>query len=245
MLFLVALALLASGEIKPSVLAKGTRQLSTAELNAKLAGTEVELVVPPEMRWLHPGEYFTKDGNYTLYGHQEKSTGSYRVRDNAVCTKVAGEPENCRFILVDVDGLFWIGTNTIYADQFRQIRFKAVKDRESVRSGIAPQVAKRRILAGSELRQALSGKYLELSFPPEMKMFVYPEQFNPDGTYVRYGDNSEREGTYSIRGDRFCTIAKPYKPRCRHLYVGSNGRFWVSDIRTPNNTQSVTLEVIR
>ena len=129
---MVALVLLASEEVgstKPSILAKGTRQLSTVELNAKLVGAEVELVVPPEMRWLHPGEYFYRDGRYVLYDHQEKSTGSYRVRDNAVCTKIEGEREECRFIFVDVDGLFWTATNKIYADQFRQIRFKKIEDR--------------------------------------------------------------------------------------------------------------------
>ena len=132
MLLMAALVFLASedvGSTKPSTLAKETRQLSTVELNTKLVGAEVELVVPPEMRWLHPGEYFYADGRYVLYDHQEKSTGSYRVRDHAVCTRVEGEPEACRFIFVDVDGLFWIGSNKIYPDQLRQIRFKKIEGR--------------------------------------------------------------------------------------------------------------------
>ena len=113
----------------PATLAKGTRQLSTAELSAKLVGFEVELVVPPEMRWLHPGEYFYKDDKYNLYGHQEKSTGSYKIRNDVVCTRVVREAEACRFIFVDMDGLFWIAPNKVYPDQFRQIRFKTIEER--------------------------------------------------------------------------------------------------------------------
>lgn len=119
---------LAAGDA-PTTLAKGTRQLSTAELNAKLVGREIELVVVPEMRWLHPGEYFYRDGRYMLYGHQEKWTGSYTIRDNVVCTRVENGPETCRFIFADVDGLFWIAPNKIYPDQFRQIRLKTIEER--------------------------------------------------------------------------------------------------------------------
>jgi len=130
MLMLIALAILAadtSPSDKPTMLAKGTRQLSTAELKVKLVGAEVELVVPPEMRWLHPGEYFYRNGKYVLYDHQEKSTGSYRIRDDAVCTSVEGAADTCRFIFRDVDGLFWISPNKIYPDQMRQVRFKTIR----------------------------------------------------------------------------------------------------------------------
>lgn len=132
MLMMTALAMLAlevSLSTGPTVLAKGTRQLSTAELNARLVGAEVELVVPPEMRWLHPGEYFYRNGRYILYGHQEKSKGAYRVKDDAVCTTVDEQAEECRFIFLDVDGLFWIASNKIHPDQLRQIRFKTIDER--------------------------------------------------------------------------------------------------------------------
>lgn len=244
MLLMVALALLASEEVKPSILAKGTRQLSTVELNAKLVGAEVELVVPPEMRWLHPGEYFYKDGKYVLYDHQEKSTGSYQVRDNAVCTKVDGEPEECRFIFADADGLFWIGTNKIYADQFRQIRFKEIKNRESLPSSAAPQ-ALDRALAGAELRNAVSGKFIKLAFPPEMKLPVYPERFNRDGTYVSYGDNEEQVGRYWFKGNRFCVVAEHTERHCRYLFLGSDGRYWISATKNPSDLAPATVKPIR
>lgn len=124
---LIASVLTAS--LAPVTLAKGSRQLSNAELSARLVGSQVELVVPPEMRWLHPGEDFYKDGRYILYSHQEKSTGSYTIRDDVVCTKVESEAAACRFIFVDVDGLFWIASNKVYPDQFRQIRFKPIEER--------------------------------------------------------------------------------------------------------------------
>lgn len=125
---IVALVATAQGaSLSPTTLAKGTRQLSTAELKAKLGGFEVELVVVPEMRWLHPGEYFYRSGKYVRYEHQAKSTGSYSIRDDVVCTRVEGEAEECRFIFVDVDGLFWIAPNKTYPDQFRQIRFRMIE----------------------------------------------------------------------------------------------------------------------
>lgn len=99
-----------------------------------------------------------------------------------------------------------------------------------------------RKLTAAELQKTLPGTFIEEVLPAYMRMEPYPERFDEDGSYTRYGDNEERVGKYWIKGNRFCVVAKHTPRHCRHLFVDSHGRLWMSEPANSTGMQRITIK---
>ena len=72
-----------------------------------------------------------------------------------------------------------------------------------------------------------------------------PEQFNRDGTYIRYADNLDLEGRYTIEGEKFCVIVAGREKLCRFLLIDPNERYWISKTMFPTDFRLVSIKSIR
>lgn len=95
-----------------------------------------------------------------------------------------------------------------------------------------------RPLTEQELQQLFSGLNIREVTPPGMQNLSTLEQFNKNGTYVRYADNREIEGRYTIKNDRVCVRVVIHPEYCRSILVDAAGRYYKasspdSDRQTP------------
>ena len=100
-------------------------------------------------------------------------------------------------------------------------------------------------LTAAELHKTLPGTFIEEVFPYELRYMAHPEQFNEDGTYIRYADNLDLEGRYTIEGSTFCVSVEGREKLCRYLFVDPLGRSWVSKTTNPTDFRLVTIEPLR
>ena len=90
-------------------------------------------------------------------------------------------------------------------------------------AGSAPHV-----LTTAELRAHLIGFTISRAGLTKEKAHLdSAEQFDPNGIYVRYDDNYEAHGTYSIRNSEVCVRAEEEAETCRFIMVDSTGTYWI------------------
>ena len=85
------------------------RQLTTSELKSLFVGHYLkrgELVAPyPTLDF---SEHFRENGEYLLIDHGSSDTGTYDIRNDAVCLKLYKTAEACRHVFKDDKGRIWI-----------------------------------------------------------------------------------------------------------------------------------------
>ena len=85
-----------------------SRALTTSELETVLRGTSIIDAYRPYSFCCYP-EVFLRNGDYVRHEDNFEAHGSYRIKDNQVCTKAEEEEELCRRVIVDANGEYWIG----------------------------------------------------------------------------------------------------------------------------------------
>src|SRR5690349_18164027 len=97
-------------------------------------------------------------------------------------------------------------------------------------ASLSPGASEARRLNTEELNVLIVGTTMDRGDPP--KSYPRPdlaEQFRSDGTYVRFDDNYQAYGTYTIRDDQICVKAEMEKQLCRSITVDRQGRYWITE----------------
>ena len=88
------------------------RTLKTSELKALLRGSWItEADIPDSQSATRTARFFWASGKYTADFDNYEAVGNYRIAGNRVCMTELGEKPDCRAILVDVAGQYWITTS--------------------------------------------------------------------------------------------------------------------------------------
>ena len=85
---------------------KDSRWLVTDELEQLLK----EWITQPDIRDYHlrNPEYFYEGGEYVRHGDNYEEHGTYRFKDNLICTIAGKGGEVCRMIVLDEKGRYWM-----------------------------------------------------------------------------------------------------------------------------------------
>lgn len=97
-----------------------------------------------------------------------------------------------------------------------------------------------RSLTDAELRVLLPGSYMREIVPDNLQDLSTPEQFNRDGTYIRYADNAELEGHYTVRDGKVCVKVDIHPGNCRFIAVDSAGRYFIGKSLLPADLKPVS-----
>ena len=84
-----------------------------------------------------------------------------------------------------------------------------------------------RPLTDVEISALLSGACIREIVPANVQDLSTPEQFNRDGTYIRYADNAELEGHYTVRNGTVCVKDEVHPEYCRFVAVDAAGRYYL------------------
>jgi len=84
-----------------------------------------------------------------------------------------------------------------------------------------------RALTDAQLKALLPGSYIQEIVPAHLQDLSTPEQFNRDGTYIRYADNAELEGHYTVRNGTVCVKDEVHPEYCRFVAVDAAGRYYL------------------
>ena len=88
------------------------RTLKTSELKALLRGSWItEADIPDPHNAASTARFFWATGRYTGEFDNYEAVGTYRIARNRVCMTELGEKPDCRAILVDVAGQYWMTTS--------------------------------------------------------------------------------------------------------------------------------------
>jgi hypothetical protein len=113
-------------------------------------------------------------------------------------------------------------------------------------SSTSPHLEMRsRPLTDSELRKLLAGSFIEEVVPYELRYMATPEQFNLDGTYIRYADNLDLEGLYTIENGKVCVIIKGRQRLCRYILIDPSERYWISKSMSPTDFRLISIRPLR
>jgi hypothetical protein len=85
-----------------------------------------------------------------------------------------------------------------------------------------------RALTTAELRNILAGSYIEEIVPNGRRDLSTPEKFNSDGRHVRYTDNREIDGKYTLDADRVCVHDELDQVYCRFMLMNRSGQYFFS-----------------
>lgn len=84
------------------------------------------------------------------------------------------------------------------------------------------------VLTTGELKSHLIGfTIIRPDLPKGQSFSDDPEQFDPNGDYVRYGDNVESQGTYTIKNDQVCTRLAKQEESCGFIILDQSGTYWL------------------
>jgi hypothetical protein len=88
------------------------RTLKTSELKDLLRGSWItEADIPDSQSAARTARFFWANGRYTGEFDNYDAVGNYRIARNRVCMTELGEKPDCRAILVDVAGQYWMTTS--------------------------------------------------------------------------------------------------------------------------------------
>lgn len=105
-------------------------------------------------------------------------------------------------------------------------------------AGNAPHV-----LTTDELKSHLIGFTIFRSdLPTDQGFSDHPEQFGPNGDYVRYGDNSENRGTYTIRNSQVCVRLGKQKESCGFIILDQAGKYWIIRSLAPPSYKNISFQ---
>ncbi|MDQ3246561.1 MAG: hypothetical protein M3Q52_06675 [Pseudomonadota bacterium] len=85
-----------------------------------------------------------------------------------------------------------------------------------------------RALNEHELRALFNGRTINDVVPEGLQDLSTPEQFNKDGTYVRYADNRELEGRFTIESGMVCVDYNIHPKFCRYIFIDDAGFYYKS-----------------
>jgi hypothetical protein len=97
-----------------------------------------------------------------------------------------------------------------------------------------------RQLQTAEIRAFLVGSTIERgdSLDPVPRVGS-GEQFGPDGTYVRFDDRDQVDGTYRIANDEVCVRIPKREPFCRQVFLDTHGNPWMREPRSETENRFV------
>lgn len=83
-----------------------------------------------------------------------------------------------------------------------------------------------RPLTDAEMKALLPGSYIREIVPAHLDDLSTDEQFNRDGTHVRFTDNREVEGHYAIKNGKICVENEINQKYCRIFAVDKTGHYF-------------------
>lgn len=88
------------------------RTLETSELRSLLRGSWItEADIPDSQSAASTARFFWANGRYTGEFDNYEAVGTYRIARGRVCMTELGETPDCRAILVDDAGQYWMTTS--------------------------------------------------------------------------------------------------------------------------------------
>ncbi len=159
---------------------------------------------------------FYRDGRFGAFGDRWEGYGTYVISSDVVVRELEGDVSRLAFYIAD-DGSF--------AEALDR-RGEIVWSEVLIESPSVP-----RQLTEQEVRRLMTGSYVTKIVPEGHQDLSTPEQFNSDGTYVRYADNREIEGHYSFKDGMFCVNVIIHPEYCRFIFVDDLGQVFT---KSPN-----------
>jgi len=98
-----------------------------------------------------------------------------------------------------------------------------------------------RALTDAQLKALLPGSYIQEIVPAHLQDLSTPEQFNRDGTYIRYADNAELEGHYAVRDGKVCVKDDVHPEFCRFIAVDNAGQHYIGKSLLPTDLKPFSI----